>query len=539
MVRTSRSISRTAAQLAAGRGSPDRAGGPATSAGARAHPLFVTADPDLLDDLLRLAFDAGVTPDVAADPAGARRWYPEAVRVYVGADMALACARAGLPRRTGVVVVIREGAAEVMTSASRLVRDRGSAERADVAGVAGIGGVDAASQRRPHEGDRSDSGSRTGGRGGPPDADWEAVQRLGAEHVAVLPAAEPWLVDQLAAVGAAGATVASPSTRASASMPAGSSTGLAGVSGTSGECDPASSNSPGAGGPFGGPATGRVVAVLGGRGGAGASVLAGGLAVTAARRGLRTLLVDADPLGGGVDLVLGWESLEGLRWPALSQASGEVPAPALVEALPGQSELVILSWDRGEPMTVPPEAMLAALDAGRRGRDLTIVDLPRRLDESAMLALRAADQVYLVVPAELRACAAAARVAAVAGPHCATLSVVVRQPGPAGLAVKEVIAALRLPYAGTIRSEPRLRTAWERGEPPAASGHGSLATLCRKLLDDVVPVGALSDRATSSGAGEGGALSGRASTGSAPSVRVRSGNGVARNRRPAPREESA
>ena len=187
-------------------------------------------------------------------------------------------------------------------------------------------------------------------------------------------------------------------------------------------------------------------------------------------------------------------SLDGLRWPALSQASGEVPAPALVEALPGRSDLVILSWDRGEPMTVPPEAMLAALDAGRRGRDLTVVDLPRRLDESAMLALRAADQVYLVVPAELRACAAAARVAAVAGPHCAALSVVVRQPGPAGLAVKEVIAALRLPYAGTIRSEPRLRTAWERGEPPAASGHGSLATLCGKLLDDVFPVAASAAR---------------------------------------------
>ena len=269
-----------------------------------------------------------------------------------------------------------------------------------------------------------------------------------------------------------------------------------------------------AAGSIGAPGAGRVVAVLGGRGGAGASVLAGGLAVTAARRGLRTLLVDADPLGGGVDLVLGWESLDGLRWPALSQASGEVPAPALVEALPGRSDLVILSWDRGEPMTVPPEAMLAALDAGRRGRDLTIVDLPRRLDESAMLALRAADQVYLVVPAELRACAAAARVAAVAGPHCAALSVVVRQPGPAGLAVKEVIAALRLPYAGTIRSEPRLRTAWERGEPPAASGHGSLATLCGKLLDDVVPI-------------------------AASRLGVRSANGVTRNLHPASSEESA
>src|SRR5262249_59751921 len=98
-----------------------------------------------------------------------------------------------------------------------------------------------------------------------------------------------------------------------------------------------------------------------------------------------------------------------VRWPALSQASGRVPAPALVEALPGQSELVILSWDRGEPTTVPPEAMVAALDAGRRGRDLTVVDVPRQLDESSVLALRSADQVYLVLPARGPAGGARAR----------------------------------------------------------------------------------------------------------------------------------
>src|SRR5690348_12501270 len=87
---------------------------------------------------------------------------------------------------------------------------------------------------------------------------------------------------------------------------------------------------------------GQVVAVLGGRGGAGASVLAAGLAVTAAGSGLRALLVDADPLGGGVDLVLGWEALDGLRWPALSHGSSGVSPPALVDALPNRGELAVL-----------------------------------------------------------------------------------------------------------------------------------------------------------------------------------------------------
>ena len=60
---------------------------------------------------------------------------------------------------------------------------------------------------------------------------------------------------------------------------------------------------------------GAAVAVVGGCGGAGASVLAAALAVTAVRHGGRALLVDCDPLGGGLDLVLGAEHVAGLRWP--------------------------------------------------------------------------------------------------------------------------------------------------------------------------------------------------------------------------------
>ena len=56
----------------------------------------------------------------------------------------------------------------------------------------------------------------------------------------------------------------------------------------------------------------RCSAVAGGRGGAGASVLAAAVAVTAVRDGQRALLVDCDPLGGGLDLVLGGRGPRGL-----------------------------------------------------------------------------------------------------------------------------------------------------------------------------------------------------------------------------------
>jgi secretion/DNA translocation related CpaE-like protein len=341
-------------------------------------PLVVTGDPELLDDLLRLAAAGGTEVDVAPDPAAARPRFAAAPLVLVGADQAEACLRARLPRRPRMVVVGR-------------VAD---------------------------------------------ETPWEVAELLGADHVAVLPAAEPWLVDRFA-------------------QPA----------------PPTSS--------------GRVIAVIGGRGGAGASILAGGLAVTAVRAGLRTLLVDADPLGGGLDLVLGWEQIDGLRWPALAGTGGRVDPPALLRALPHRGDLVLLSFARDELLPVPGEAMAATLDAARVGRDMIVADLPRQLDDAATLALQAADRTLLVVPAELRATAAAARIAATVALHCDDISVVVRGPAPGRLKAHEIARVLGLPLAGSLRPEPGLCAALERGEAPTADGRGPLADLCARLIQDL------------------------------------------------------
>lgn len=354
--------------------------------GDTARALVVTADPDLLDHVLRIAAAAGVEIEVAHDPGAARLRYGRPPLILLGGDQVDACVRARLPRRPGVVIACRDG------------RDS-----------------------RP----------------------WDDAHLLGAEHVVLLPAAEPWLHERFA------------STRAVARG-------------------------------------GRVLAVLGGRGGAGASVLAAGLAVTACRERLRTLLVDADPLGGGADLLLGWEEMRGLRWPQLARASGPVDPAALVEALPSRGDLVVLSCARDVPdeespvmPALPADAMAAALDAGRRGRDLVVVDVPRRLDEAAAVVLQAADRALLVVPAELRAAAAAARIVDLVLAQRRELSVVVRGPGPGRLGATEMAQALGLPLAGVLRPEPRLAAALERGEPPASAPRGPLALLCARLIREV------------------------------------------------------
>lgn len=72
-------------------------------------PLIVTADEALLDELLRLAAAAGVTPEAAPDAGLALRSWSAAPLVLVGADQATGVARVGPPRRGGVLLVAWQG----------------------------------------------------------------------------------------------------------------------------------------------------------------------------------------------------------------------------------------------------------------------------------------------------------------------------------------------------------------------------------------------------------------------------------------------
>jgi hypothetical protein len=65
------------------------------------------------------------------------------------------------------------------------------------------------------------------------------------------------------------------------------------------------------------------------------------------------------------------------------------------------------------------------------------------------------------------------------------VAVVVRGPAPGRLKAREVARALGLPLAGSLRPESSLCQALERGEAPAAAGHGPLAELCRRLIADL------------------------------------------------------
>lgn len=364
-------------------------------------PLVVTRDPVLLDELLRLAAVAGVEPVVAPGLGAARAAWSSAPLVLVGADSA------GGGRDAGGAGGAADGSGATMPRRRRVVVVSRDLDDADV---------------------------------------WRRAVGVGAEHVAVLPDAEAWLVDQLA--------------------------------------EPVEESSPA-----------PVLACIAGRGGAGATTLACALAVTAQRLGAAALLIDADPLGGGIDLALGAEDAAGLRWPDLAGAEGRIPPAALAEALPARAGLQVLSWDRSDTPQVPALALDALLTAAVRAAALVVVDLPRAFDDATVQALSRSGTTLLVVPAEVRACAAGARVAAAAARHCSDLRVVVRGPAPGGLAAGDVAAAVGLPLAGALRAEPGLAAALERGEPPGSRARGPLAHLCEDLLEPLLQTGLRPGRA--------------------------------------------
>ncbi|MEV0320788.1 septum site-determining protein Ssd [Streptomyces sp. NPDC050658] len=279
---------------------------------------------------------------------------------------------------------------------------------------------------------------------------WQRAVEIGADHVLVLPDGERWLVDRIADVAEG----------------------------------------------VGRPAL--TVGVIGGSGGAGASTLACALAVTAARAGRRTMLIDADPLGGGLDVLLGGESADGLRWPAFAQSRGRVGGGALEESLPELHSLRVLSWDRGDTVVIPPEAMRAVIAAARRRGGVVVVDLPRRVDEGVAEALAQMDLGLLVVPAELRAVAGARRVASAAGMVLRDLRVVVGgRAGPAGggglggfgglgcFDAEEVARLIGLPLVGELPVEAGILAAQAGGMPPGGVARGPLARFCTAFWERV------------------------------------------------------
>ncbi|MCV2491759.1 septum formation initiator [Geodermatophilus sp. YIM 151500] len=294
------------------------------------------------------------------------------------------------------------------------------------------------------------------GRELPPPA-WAAAVEVGAERVAVLPDDEPWLMARAADAAR------SPVER------------------------------------------GWVVAVGGSCGGAGASTVAAAVALAAAPG---VLLVDGDPWGGGLDLLLGAERAEGLRWPELTGLRGRVAGDALLAALPEVDGVHVLAADRQAPVAVPGDALTAVVEASRAvGRPVVLdVARPGAFCAGGAGAARSsagasgpggtaepsappvvpdvvadADLALLVVPARLRAATAARMLVEAADPPWGRAQLVVR-PVPGGLARGEVADVVGRPVLAELPHDRGAVPRGERGEPPVVAPRSPLGSVARRVL---------------------------------------------------------
>jgi secretion/DNA translocation related CpaE-like protein len=271
------------------------------------------------------------------------------------------------------------------------------------------------------------------GLSGDGDGLWHLAAAIGAERVALLPDAAAWLAEYLSR-----------------------------------------SRAPVAGG--------LVLGVLGGCGGAGATTAAIWIAQTAAAAGVRVLLIDGDPWGGGLELALAAEDAYGLRWPDLAGLNGSIDPARLDDALPVAGGFSFLSWPgtRESAAGVDAATVAGVLDAARRGCELTVLDIGRAREALRSFAGEC-DRIIVVVPARVRAAVATARLLQELPPVEAAL-VVRASPGGA-LDAPLIAESVGLELDGVMPEIKGLAAAAELGRLLDAGRQRPVRRFAASLLD--------------------------------------------------------
>lgn len=230
-----------------------------------------------------------------------------------------------------------------------------------------------------------------------------------------------------------------------------------------------------------GPGEACVVSVVGGVGGAGSSTFTAALGLVAGRRRLRALVVDADPWGGGLDLVLGAERTDGVTWSDFDSSRGRLDAASLSDVLPARAGVSHLTWPPDASRRLPaswPQVVSASV----RGFDLVAVDLPRHLGDVGTEIVGRSVLTVVVVPEEVAAVAAARQVLATVQQSAPAVGLVsVRRSSGIGVAAVEEV--MGLPAITRIRPDRRLRAAVDRGLGPGRSR--TLRRAAAAVLDTV------------------------------------------------------
>ncbi|WP_165164831.1 septum site-determining protein Ssd [Corynebacterium qintianiae] len=207
---------------------------------------------------------------------------------------------------------------------------------------------------------------------------------------------------------------------------------------------------------------GKVVAVVGAAGGSGTSTLGASLCRARTQSHAPTL-VDAHRYSGGIDLLLGIEERVGARWGDIAVGEGAIAREDIRRALPSTPDgIAVLTSSRTtirDPFVLDTPALertVAALGA----TGLTVVDCPARL------VPQRCDLAVIVTPGEVRAAAAAARIAAELAAQSVPGVIVARRRTWSGLTASDIERVTKVHVVAEVPDAPGLTRKVETGGLP-------------------------------------------------------------------------
>ena len=227
------------------------------------------------------------------------------------------------------------------------------------------------------------------------------------------------------------------------------------------------------------------VGVISGSGGAGATTFAAALAVVSAERQV-SALVDLDPLGPGLDRVVGLDGSEGVRWDSLVGTRGRLGSRSLRQAMPDKDGLAVLTLGhRRAGRARRSVGARGAVGGPARQRPRGRSTCPRALDDVTVEVVTRCDRVLVVVAPTIVGVASAAKV--LAGLRAATdrTGLVLRRGG-AAVAPDQVAATLGAPLLAELPRQRRLPEHLELGLGPVHGQRSALARAARSTLRQVL-----------------------------------------------------
>jgi pilus assembly protein CpaE len=242
----------------------------------------------------------------------------------------------------------------------------------------------------------------------------------------------------------------------------------------------------------------RVVAVLGARGGAGATFVASQLAATVADRGGRSVVVDLDLAFAGLTVSLGIPPDAPPHTVAdLVPVLDELDPDHVTEALyrhPRGFEALLSPPDGDGAAGVTPGLVRAAIALLAADHDVVVLHAPRTPDAAVLAGVRLADVALLITTQDLFSLHGAKRAIDRLGldrppGRC---RVVLNRFTRAQIPVPDVARILGVRPWATIRFDPAVRRSQDRGRllPPRA---GRSARDVRRLATMLAPQGADGD----------------------------------------------